>query len=60
MKFSHIFSENALKLTYGNVEFQKFPGVRPPDPLTKGRGEDLKLFAPPILKILATPLGNNP
>jgi hypothetical protein len=29
-------SENALKLTYGNVEFQNFPG-RTPDPRSKGR-----------------------
>jgi hypothetical protein len=32
------FSQNALKLTCSNVEFQKFPGVIPPDPRFKGRG----------------------
>jgi hypothetical protein len=30
------FSENALELTYGNIEFQNFPG-RTPDPRSKGR-----------------------
>jgi hypothetical protein len=29
------FCENALKLTYGNVEFKNFPG-RTPDPLPRG------------------------
>jgi hypothetical protein len=46
MKFSHIFSENALKLTYGNVEFQKFPGVRPRTPLLRG-GEKIYNILPP-------------
>jgi len=27
-----------LKLTYSNLEFQKFSGGGPPDPLFKGRG----------------------
>jgi hypothetical protein len=31
-------SENALKLTYSNVEFQNFPGVIPPDAPFKRRG----------------------
>jgi hypothetical protein len=30
--------ENALKLTYGNVEFKNFPGG-PPDPPLQGEGE---------------------
>jgi hypothetical protein len=32
-------SENALKLTYGNVEFQNFPGEDPRPPL-QGEGKD--------------------
>ena len=28
----------ALKVTYGNVEFAKFSGVRPPNPLTMTEG----------------------
>jgi hypothetical protein len=30
------FSENALKLTYSNVEFQNFSGEGPPDPPLQG------------------------
>ena len=30
------FSENILKLTYDNVELQKFSSVKPPDPRFKG------------------------
>ena len=33
------FSQDASKLTYSNVEFQKFPGVVHPDPRLKRRGE---------------------
>ena len=33
-------SENALKLTYNNVEFQKFSRGEPPDTPFKGRAED--------------------
>jgi hypothetical protein len=29
--------QNALKLTYGNVEFKKFPGEDPRTPRSKGR-----------------------
>jgi hypothetical protein len=33
-------SENALKLAYGNVEFQNFPGRTPDSPLqAEGKGE---------------------
>jgi hypothetical protein len=38
-------SENALKLTYGNVEFQNFPGEDPGPPASregKGRREEWK------------------
>ena len=31
-------TENALKFTYGNVEFKNFAGVQPPDP-RQGDGE---------------------
>jgi hypothetical protein len=40
-----IFSENALKLTYGNAEFQNFPGEDPVPPAPrggKGREEEWK------------------
>jgi len=30
-------SKNALKITYGKVEIPNFPGVKPPDPLTRVR-----------------------
>jgi len=33
-------SENALKLTYSNVEFQNFPGEDPRTPRFQGRGRD--------------------
>ena len=38
----HCFTlKNALKLTYGKVEFKKFPGGNTPDPRAKGRrGEE--------------------
>ena len=33
-----VFSENVLKLTYDNVELQKFSGGKTPGPPIKGRG----------------------
>jgi len=43
--------KNALKLTYGKVEFQNFPGVKPPDPLIRRGYRPTELFYRP-------PLGN--
>jgi len=53
-----LFSENVLKLTYGNVELKKFSvGVTPGPPLPDGRGREWWAQAPPPShKFLATSL----
>ena len=51
-------SENALKLTYSNVEFQNFPGEDPRTPRFQGRGKDrreAKKTAPPVVKSCIRP-----
>ena len=49
------FSKNTLKLTYGNVEFQKISGVKTPEPRFRG-GEGRMGFGPPNHFYVAPPM----